>query len=589
MGPCSSSSKNNKPAKPQTLSTAPYVGNASQPQQQVIYVPPYPMNYHQPMNYGPPMYKPPLNCPPNMRFVPNMAPNMIPQNQFYFPNQQQNIPRPMNNPSNPRPQGYAPAPMNQAQKVQPQASGLNRFLQFVEALEQMVGVCEGKHMGVSCDSCGKRDFKGFRYKCLECKDYDLCDLCFEKKKCSKSHSISHPMLLLQDPNLQTALEPLVEAGLEKVHEICVEQKIVHDGVFCNGCKSENIQGIRFLCDYCLDYDLCFKCHKQKKQTEQHLTSHPMIAMLAPNNYTIAYDEIEWHEQLGEGSFGKAYKAVWKGKVIACKVLDFSLVAQREDKENQFLAQQIVGFQNERKIYKELCSKNIIRYIGEANSLNFMLNSIGDCQDIGTKMVICLEFMENGTVWDQILKKKIDLSLRKRFQLCLGLASGLRRIHSKKIVHKDLKPDNIFLTKDWELKIGDLGLAFNKKLSSELKDLKQQLYYPIEEKVSMAGDVYSAGVIINEIFTGTIHNFKIFFDIEPKSKFFFDIVVKCLQQDPDSRPLAEQIEDRFLIFDDFFWKFLNKKNIKYTEGMSNEEKNKIFIVVYNSFVTEFGVF
>ena len=79
----------------------------------------------------------------------------------------------MNNPSNPRPQGYAPAPMNQAQKVQPQASGLNRFLQFVEALEQMVGVCEGKHMGVSCDSCGKRDFKGFRYKCLECKDYDI--------------------------------------------------------------------------------------------------------------------------------------------------------------------------------------------------------------------------------------------------------------------------------------------------------------------------------------------------------------------------------------------------------------------------------
>lgn len=45
-----------------------------------------------------------------------------------------------------------------------------------------------KHPGVTCDSCGKLNLRGRRYKCLICSDYDLCEVCEEKSP----HD--HPML-----------------------------------------------------------------------------------------------------------------------------------------------------------------------------------------------------------------------------------------------------------------------------------------------------------------------------------------------------------------------------------------------------------
>lgn len=47
--------------------------------------------------------------------------------------------------------------------------------------------------GVSCDACLKSNFRGRRYKCLICYDYDLCANCYEEGATSTSHSIDHPM------------------------------------------------------------------------------------------------------------------------------------------------------------------------------------------------------------------------------------------------------------------------------------------------------------------------------------------------------------------------------------------------------------
>lgn len=47
--------------------------------------------------------------------------------------------------------------------------------------------------GVSCDSCLKSNFRGRRYKCLICYDYDLCATCYEEGATSTRHSADHPM------------------------------------------------------------------------------------------------------------------------------------------------------------------------------------------------------------------------------------------------------------------------------------------------------------------------------------------------------------------------------------------------------------
>lgn len=50
-----------------------------------------------------------------------------------------------------------------------------------------------RHEGVSCDSCMKSNFRGRRFKCLICYDYDLCSACFEQGASTPRHSASHPM------------------------------------------------------------------------------------------------------------------------------------------------------------------------------------------------------------------------------------------------------------------------------------------------------------------------------------------------------------------------------------------------------------
>jgi len=50
-----------------------------------------------------------------------------------------------------------------------------------------------RHEGVSCDSCMNSNFRGRRFKCLICYDYDLCSACFEQGASTPRHSASHPM------------------------------------------------------------------------------------------------------------------------------------------------------------------------------------------------------------------------------------------------------------------------------------------------------------------------------------------------------------------------------------------------------------
>jgi hypothetical protein len=54
-----------------------------------------------------------------------------------------------------------------------------------------------------------------------------------------------------------------------------QASIVHAGVICDGCKVCPIQGIRYKCSVCVDFDLCDKCEAEK----QH--AHPMLKIRRP--------------------------------------------------------------------------------------------------------------------------------------------------------------------------------------------------------------------------------------------------------------------------------------------------------------------
>ncbi|KAH9360393.1 hypothetical protein HPB48_008381 [Haemaphysalis longicornis] len=56
------------------------------------------------------------------------------------------------------------------------------------------------HEGVSCDACSRSDFRGKRYKCLICYDYDLCETCYEEGATSKAHSTEHAVQCILTPS-----------------------------------------------------------------------------------------------------------------------------------------------------------------------------------------------------------------------------------------------------------------------------------------------------------------------------------------------------------------------------------------------------
>ena len=76
------------------------------------------------------------------------------------------------------------------------------------------------------------------------------------------------------------------------------------------------------------------------------------------------------------------------------------------------------------------------------------------------MYIQMEHCTAGTLRDQLQKLApgVPMELEKALEMLSQIASALRYIHSKKLIHRDLKPGNIFFGDDEQLKLGDFGLS-----------------------------------------------------------------------------------------------------------------------------------
>ncbi|CAG0888579.1 unnamed protein product [Darwinula stevensoni] len=144
------------------------------------------------------------------------------------------------------------------------------------------------HADIRCFSC-RGPVRGSRYKCLECRDLDLCASCEARGKEHSHHLFirlpSRIPVVPLTPDLDGAAgesAPLVSGlpggggGTEADFN-----KEPHPGIWCASC-GEIVKGRRFQCLACPGFDLCSRC---EKSVEPHLV-HPMIRFSRPGAFTL---------------------------------------------------------------------------------------------------------------------------------------------------------------------------------------------------------------------------------------------------------------------------------------------------------------
>jgi serine/threonine-protein kinase len=194
------------------------------------------------------------------------------------------------------------------------------------------------------------------------------------------------------------------------------------------------------------------------------------------------------EKLGAGSMGVVYKAedtVLK-RTVALKMLTNTLF------ENKF---DLARLKEEAYITAKLSHRNIV--------------TIYDIGEIPEGHFISMEFIAGENLWNIIARNK-KLAFSHILYITRGLLNALDYSHRKGITHRDIKPQNIMINLEGEIKIVDFGIAVLKKFDSvKNSDLIVGTPYYISpeqikgEEVDHRTDIYSTGVTLFHMVTGTV--------------------------------------------------------------------------------------
>lgn len=153
-----------------------------------------------------------------------------------------------------------------------------------------------------CAACNENPIESDRYKCLNCRDLNLCAQCFEYRRESKEHKSGHAFVHFKSPD-ELFGEPVTDDQVTYAKLKQAYAQEVHESITCDGCTSDAIKGLRFKCDSCPNYDLCQKCVDRGTTTKAHQTSHPLIIVPRRAIHQIPVEDIQIGDELGSGAFG----------------------------------------------------------------------------------------------------------------------------------------------------------------------------------------------------------------------------------------------------------------------------------------------
>ena len=196
---------------------------------------------------------------------------------------------------------------------------------------------------------------------------------------------------------------------------------------------------------------------------------------------------------------------------------------------------------------QLESKDIERFRTEARTLAHLIHPrIVRLLDFGIEdniPYLIMGYASNGSLRQQYPSGTIR-PLEKIVSIVIKVAEALQYAHDKKIIHRDVKPENMFMDEDNEVVLGDFGIAVLSRTSEsqQTQDVRGTFTYMAPEQLqghpSRASDQYSLGVVIYECLTGTVpFNGS---SAEIMSQHLLIAPPPILQRAPLVSPLVEQV-------------------------------------------------
>ena len=255
--------------------------------------------------------------------------------------------------------------------------------------------------------------------------------------------------------------------------------------------------------------VCQRCNTtvvvgQKTTPEAYVTNTPIGTPVVPASVAAqensdpmigkVIDGVKIMKPLGKGAAGIVYygkKA--DGKEVAVKTLHPKFAKQERI---------IKRFKREAESGLKLKHKHFVEFYSHGEFEGFHY--------------ITMEFIDGSTLKDLLASEEKQMNERTKLLVGLHVAKALAFAYDHKMVHRDIKPDNIMITKDGVAKLTDMGLAkeiFDEENSSEDMNLTKTgvtlgtpYYMPPEQiqdskRADCRSDIYSLGATMFHIFAG----------------------------------------------------------------------------------------
>ena len=295
--------------------------------------------------------------------------------------------------------------------------------------------------------------------------------------------------------------------------------------------------------------------------------------------TMIGDRYEVLERIGMGGMSDVYKAKDHklNRHVAVKVL------KQEFSENTNF---VSKFRVEAQAAASLMHPNIVNVydVGEDNGVYYIVMELVD-----------------GITLKKYIEKKARLSVREALSIAIQACMGIEAAHNNHIIHRDIKPQNIIISKDGKVKVTDFGIAKAATSNTITSNVMGSVHYTSPEQArggysDEKSDIYSMGITLFEMLTGRVPfngettvaiAIKHIQEEMPSPREYVpeipvcveQIVLKCAQKSPDRRyhsmaALIADLKKALMSPDEDFVQIENPDEAMATRTVTSRERKEI---------------